>query len=193
MLSFPTQHRGMCNVCYLCIMETVKPIVNRVAQNTSLVTIDLVEYYPTAEEIVPIDLKAFLFKELILREADFRETVKNTDWSQYAGRYVVLFCSANAIIPMWAYMILSAELSAYAKDIACSPPEHAADIFLYRNIAKLNADDFKDKRVIVKGCGDRQIPEAAFVQIAQQLTKVVRALMYGEACSSVPVFKKVVP
>ncbi|HLP50557.1 MAG TPA: DUF2480 family protein [Chitinophagales bacterium] len=173
-------------------MENVKPIVNRVAQNTSLATIDLEEYYPKQEEIVAIDLKAFLFKELILREADFRETVKNTNWSQYTGQYVVLFCSANAIIPMWAYMILSAELTPYAKDIACSPPEHAADIFLYRNIAKLNADDFKDKRVIVKGCGDRQIPEAAFVQIAQQLTKVVRALMYGEACSSVPVFKKVV-
>ncbi|HLP22177.1 MAG TPA: DUF2480 family protein, partial [Chitinophagales bacterium] len=123
-------------------METVKPIVNRVAQNTSLVTIDLEEYYPKQEEIVAIDLKAFLFKELILREADFRETVKNTNWSQYTGQYVVLFCSANAIIPMWAYMILSAELAPYAKDIACSTPEHAADIFLYRNIAKLNADDF---------------------------------------------------
>ena len=170
-------------------METVKPIVNRVAQS-GLITLDLEDYFPKAEEIDAIDLKEFLFKELILREAEFREMVKNTDWGKYEGRYVVLYCSSNAIIPMWAYMVLSAQLSVYAKDVACSSVEHAPEIFLYRNIAKLNIDDFKNQRVIVKGCGDRQIPEAAFVQIAEQLSKVVRSLMYGEACSSVPVFKK---
>ena len=170
-------------------METVKPIVNRVAQS-GLITLDLVDYFPTPEEIVAIDLKDFLFKELILREAEFREVVKNTDWKKYAGKYVVLHCSTNAIIPMWAYMVLSAQVSAFAKDVACSSVEHAPEIFLYRNMAKLNMDDFKDQRVIVKGCGDRKIPEAAFVQMAEQLSKVVRSLMYGEACSSVPVFKK---
>lgn len=170
-------------------MEIVKPIVNRVAQS-GLITLDLEAYFPKPEEIIAIDLKEFLFKALILREAEFRETVKNTDWKKYEGKYVVLFCSSNAIIPMWAYMVLSAQLSVYAKDIACSTVEHAAEIFLYRNIAKLNPDDFKNQRVIVKGCGDRKIPEAAFVQIAEQLSKVVRSLMYGEACSSVPVFKK---
>ena len=173
------------------MMETVKPIVNRVEQS-GLITLDLENYFPAPEEIVAIDLKDFLFKELILREAEFRDTVKNSDWKKYAGKYVVLYCSTNAIIPMWAYMVLSAQLAPFVKDVACSSPEHAAEIFLYRNMAKLNMDDFKNQRVIVKGCGDRKIPEAAFVQIAEQLAKVVRSLMYGEACSSVPVFKKVI-
>lgn len=172
-------------------MDTVKPIVNRVAQS-GLITLDLADYFPHPEEIVAIDLKDFLFKGLILRETEFRETVKNTNWEQYRDRYVAIHCSADAIVPMWAYMILSANLAPYAKDVACSPPDHAAEIFLYRNIAQLKADDYTDKRVIVKGCGDRQVPEAAFVQIAHQLTKVVRSLMYGEACSSVPVYKKMV-
>jgi len=170
-------------------METVKPIVNRVAQS-GLITLDLEDYFPKPEEVIAVDLKDFLFKELILREAEFRETVKNTDWKKYEGKYVVLYCSSNAIIPMWAYMVLSAQLSVYAKDVACSSVEHAPEIFLYRNLAKLNPEDFKNQRVIVKGCGDRKVPEAAFVQIAEQLSKVVRSLMYGEACSSVPVFKK---
>jgi len=169
-------------------MEEVKPIINRVAQS-GLITLDLEDYFPKQEEVVAVDLKNFLFKELILREAEFREMVKNTDWKKYEGRYVVLYCSSNAIIPMWAYMVLSAQLSVYAKDVACSSVEHATEIFLYRNLAKLKPEDFKNQRVIVKGCGDRKIPEAAFVQIAEQLSKVVRSLMYGEACSSVPVFK----
>lgn len=170
-------------------METVTPIINRVAQS-GLITLDLETYFPTTEEIVGMDLKDFLFKGLILREADFRETIKATDWTIYTGKYVALFCSANAIIPMWAYMILSSRLATIAKDVACSPIEHATEIFLYRNIARLNMADFEGQRVIVKGCGDRRIPEAAFVQIAEQLAKVVKSLMFGEACSSVPVFKK---
>ncbi|MES2621664.1 MAG: DUF2480 family protein [Bacteroidota bacterium] len=170
-------------------METTKPIVNKVAQK-AIVTVDLENYFPKEEEIVSIDLKDFLFKGLILREADFREAVKNTTWSNYKDRYVIIHCSADAIIPMWAYMVLSAELSAFAKDIAFSSPEHAAEIFLYRNLAKLNMDEFRSQRVIVKGCGDRKVPEAAFVQIAEQLSKVARVVMFGEACSNVPVFKK---
>lgn len=170
-------------------METVTPIINRVAQS-GLITLDLETYFPLPEQIATIDLKEFLFKGLILREAEFRETVKNTDWSPYTGKYVALYCSANAIIPMWAYMVLSSKLAPLAKGVACSPPEHAAEIFLYRNLAALNMDEFKGQRVIVKGCGARPVPEAAFVQIATQLTPAVRSLMYGEACSSVPVFKK---
>lgn len=170
-------------------METPKPIVNKVAQK-ALITIDLEELFPKQEELMVIDLKDYLFKELILKEADFRETVKNTDWSQYRDKYVVLYCSSNAIIPMWAYMVLSAELSAYARDIACTPPAHATEVFLYRNIAALSRTEFEGKRIVVKGCGERQIPEAAYVQVTQQLSQVARSIMYGEACSSVPVFKK---
>lgn len=170
-------------------MDTSKPIVNKVAQS-GLITLDLAEYFPLEKDITVVDLKNYLFKELILKEADFRETVKNTDWSIYSNKYVVLHCSADAVVPMWAYMLLSVALTPYAKDIACAHPSHAAEIFLYRNIAAMDWSRFKDKRIVVKGCGERQIPEAAYVQIAQQLSKVARSVMYGEACSSVPVFKK---
>jgi hypothetical protein len=173
-------------------MDTIKPIVNKVAQK-AIVNLDMEDYFPQPEEISSIDLKDFLFKGLILREAEFREAVNNTDWKKYEGKYVAIFCSTDAIIPMWAHMILSTELSPFAKDVAFSPPAHAAEIFLYRNLAKLNMDDFTNQRVIVKGCGERQIPEAAYVQIAQQLSKVARSIMFGEACSSVPVFKKANP
>jgi hypothetical protein len=169
-------------------MDT-KPLVNKVAQK-ALITINLEDYFPKPEEIAVIDLKDFLFKGLILREADFRETVKNTEWQQYSNKYVALYCSANAIIPMWAYMVLSAELTPYAKGIAYSNPTGAAEIFLCSNLAALDMEPFKAQRIVVKGCGDRPVPEAAFVQIAQQLSKVARSVMYGEPCSTVPVFKK---
>ena len=170
-------------------MDTTKPLVNLVAQS-ALVTLDLETYFPRQEDIAFIDLKDFLFKGLILREADFRETVKNTVWSQYKDKLVAMHCSADAVIPMWAYMVLSAELAPYAIDVACSDVAHAAEIFLYRRLAQLDMEAFKDQRIVIKGCGDRKLPEAAFVQITQQLAKVARSVMYGEPCSTVPVFKK---
>ena len=169
----------------------VKPIVNRVAQK-AIISLDLEDYFPKQEELAVIDLKDYLFKGLILKEADFRETVKNTDWTTYAGKYVVIYCSANAIVPMWAYMVLSAEVSVYAKDVACSTPEHATEIFLYRNLAKLDMEQFKGQRVVIKGCGNRKVPEAAYVQLTAQLTGIARVIMYGEPCSMVPVFKKAI-
>ncbi len=170
-------------------MNEVKPIVNRVAQK-AIISLDLADYFPKQEEMDVIDLKDYLFKGLILKEAEFREQVKQTDWSKYQGRYVALYCSVNAIVPMWAYMVLTAELSAYAKEVACAVPEHALEIFLYRNLAALDMEQFKAQRVVIKGCGDRPVPEAAFVQLTKQLAGVARSIMYGEPCSMVPVFKK---
>ena len=170
-------------------MEPVKPIVNKVTQR-AIVTIDLEYYYPKPQDIRVVDIKDYLFKGLILREAEFRETVKQTDWSVYRGKRVAIYCSAHAIVPMWAYMILSAELAPYAQDIACSSPEHAPDVFLYRNLAQLDMNEYVNQRVVIKGCGDRQVPEAAYVQLTAQLVLVARVVMYGEPCSSVPVFKK---
>lgn len=170
-------------------MDTTKPLVNKVAQK-AIVTLDIETYFPTQEEVAIIDLKDYLFKGLILKEAEFRDIVKNTDWAQYKDKYVTVYCSTNAIIPMWAYMVLSAELTPYAKDIANADPAHTTEIFLYRNLANLDMAQFAGQRVVVKGCGDRQVPEAAYVQIAQQLAKVARSIMYGEPCSTVPVYKK---
>ena len=169
--------------------DDTKPLVNRVAQS-ALITLDLETYFPKEEEIVFIDLKDFLFKGLILREADFRETVKNTDWTQYKNKYVAIGCTTDAIIPMWAYMVLSAALAPHATDIINSAIQHAADMFLLRRLDKLDMEPFKGQRIVIKGCGDRKVPEAAFVQITQQLTNIARSVMYGEPCSTVPVFKK---
>lgn len=167
----------------------VQPIINTVAQK-AIISLDLEDLFPKPEEVRSIDLKDFLYKELLLKEAEFRAQIKATDWAQYIGQYVSIYCSTNAIVPMWAYMIISAEIAAYAKEVVCAPPAHAAEILLYRNIAGLDMSPYENQRVVVKGCGDRQVPEAAYVQIAQQLAKVARAVSFGEPCSMVPVFKK---
>lgn len=172
-------------------MQMPDPIINKVAQK-AIVTIDLADFFPKEEDIVAIDMKDYLFKGLILREADFRDQVKNTDWSIYQDKYVVLHSSVDAIIPMWAYMVISAELTPYAKDIANSTPAHAVEIFMYRAIDKINPADYEGQRIVIKGCGDRQIDAAAFVSITQRLATSARALMYGEPCSMVPVYKRVV-
>lgn len=169
----------------------VKPIVNRVA-NKAIISLDLEEHFPKEDELVVIDLKDYLFKGLILKEADFRETMDKTDWKQYAGKYVVIYCSVNAIVPMWAYMVISAHVAEHAKDVACSSPDHATEIFLYRNLARLDMEQFKGQRVVIKGCGDRKVPEAAYVQITAQLAGIARVIMYGEPCSMVPVFKRAI-
>jgi hypothetical protein len=169
----------------------MNPILNKVAQK-AIITMDLEDYFPKEEELAFIDLKDYLFKGLILREADFREQIKQTDWSVYQGKYVVIYSSVDAIVPMWAYMVLSAELSPFAKDIANASPSHAADIFLYRAIEKINPADYEGQRIVIKGCGDRQIDSAAFVHITNKLATTARALNYGEACSMVPVYKKLI-
>ncbi len=169
--------------------DTPKPLVNRVAQS-ALITLDLEEYFPKEEDIAFIDLKDFLFKGLILREADFRETVKATDWSQYQNKYVAIYCSNDAIIPMWAYMVLSAELAPYANDVINSHAQRAADAFLLRRLDRMDKEQFAGKRIVIKGCGERKIPEAAFVEITRQLSNIASSVMYGEPCSTVPVFKK---
>lgn len=170
-------------------MSVINPIINKVAQK-ALVTIDLADFFPKEEKMVAIDMKDYLFKGLILREADFRQQVKDTDWSSYMDKYVAIHSSVNAIIPMWAYMVLTAELSPYVKDIANTAPQHAADVFLYRAVEKINAEDYEGKRVVIKGCGDRQIDSAAFVYITNKLAATARAITYGEPCSMVPVYKK---
>jgi hypothetical protein len=170
-------------------MEVPNPIINKVAHK-AIVTLDLADLFLREENIVAIDMKDYLFKGLILREADFRDQIKQTDWSIYQDKYVVIHSSVDAIIPMWAYMVLAAELTPYAKDIASATPGHAADIFMYRAIEKLNPADYTGQRVVIKGCGDRQIDSAAFIYITHRLAGTARAIMYGEPCSMVPVYKK---
>lgn len=170
-------------------METIsKPIVNRVAQS-SLITIDLAKFLPS-NEMVAFDLKDFLFKELLLKEKDFRQAMKEQDWAKMKEKHLCVFCSSDAIIPMWAYMLVATLAKPYAQSVHFGSEESIKTQILLENINKLNADDYEGKPVIIKGCGDKAVGPAAYVAITGKLQSVVRSLMYGEACSSVPVYKK---
>ena len=170
-------------------METIsKPIVNRVAQS-SLITIDLASYLPQAE-LVAFDLKEFLFKELLLKEKDFRQAMKAYDWTKLEEKHLAVFCSSEAIVPMWAYMLVAALAKPYAQSIDFGAPEMVKEQILLNNINAINATEYEGKPIVVKGCGDKAVKEAAYLAITKKLQPVVRSLMYGEACSSVPVYKK---
>ena len=163
-------------------------IVNKVAQS-GLKTIDLEDFYPK-EEVVEFDLKNYLFMELILKEKEYREALKNIDWSIYQNKNVAITCSADAIIPLWAYMLAVTYLQPYAADVIFGNKTEAFNILFLKNLEKINAKEYEDARIIVKGCGDKKIPETAYVAIAKLLRPVAKSIMYGEACSTVPIFKR---
>ncbi len=163
-------------------------IVNRVTESL-LTSIDLEEFYPK-EEILIFDLKPFLFRELILREKDFREALKNLDWQVYKEKLVSVICTADAIVPRWAYMLVTIYLQPIAKDIFYGTKKAFENELLLSNIRKININDFVDKRIVVKGCGDLGIGESAYLEITKLLRPVVKSIMYGEPCSTVPIFKK---
>ena len=163
-------------------------IVNKVA-SSGLITLNLETYLPK-EEIVIFDLKDHLFMGLILKEKDFREALKNTDWQVYAGKYVTILCSVDAIIPVWAFMLAATYLQPVAKDVYMGT---AAEMQKHLFLKQLNAIDkeaFKEQRVVVKGCGDVTIDNYAYAEITKLLVPVVKSIMYGEPCSTVPVYKK---
>jgi len=163
-------------------------IVNKVAQS-GLKTIDLEDFYPK-EEVVEFDLKNYLFMELILKEKEYREALKNIDWSIYQNKNVAITCSADAIIPLWAYMLAVTYLQPYAADVIFGNKKEAFNILFLKNLDKINTKEYEDARIIVKGCGDKKIPETAYVEIAKVLRPVAKSIMYGEACSTVPIFKR---
>lgn len=167
-------------------MEEV--IINKVAES-ALTTLDLAEFYPAENELALFDLKPFLFMELILREKDFREALKNYDWSVYAGKQVAVTCSADAIIPVWAYMLAASYLSPVAAQVYMTQFDNLANTVLIDRIKGLDVSGYTDKRIVVKGCGELPISEAAYLTITAKLRPVVKSIMYGEPCSTVPIFK----
>ncbi len=167
-------------------MEEV--IVNKVAQS-ALITIDLEKYYPQGETAI-FDLKDHLFMELILKEKEYREGLRNLDWSFYQNKNVGITCSADAVIPMWAYMLAASYLEPYAKEIVFGNETVLHEVLFLKNLLKINASDFLDKRVVVKGCGEKKIPEIAYVEITKILRSVAKSIMYGEPCSTVPIYKQ---
>ncbi len=169
-------------------METSDIIINKVAES-GLVTIDLEQFYPK-EPIKVFDLKDYLFRGLIIKEKDFREALKNTSLQQYADTNVAVNCSTGAIIPVWAYMLVATYLQPFAKNIVLGDEKKMIETILLQNISQLNINDYKDKRAVIKGCGETPIPESAYLHITSILLPHVKSIMYGEPCSTVPVFKK---
>ncbi len=163
-------------------------IINRVA-NSKLITLDLEDYYPAGKRVV-LDISSWLFEGFILKEIDFRESVKNHDWSQYQDCYVAVICSTDAIIPSWAYLLISASLTSYAKKIVIGDLELLENFIFQDIIVNIPLDKFENAPVIIKGCSEKNIPNSAYAQLTQRLVPVVKSLMFGEACSSVPLYKK---
>lgn len=154
-----------------------------------MVELDLEKFYPKGEVAV-FDLKAYLFMELILKEKDFREALKNQDFSVYKDKYVAVICSADAIIPLWAYMLVASYLQPYAKDIVAGDENFLHKTLFLKNLASINIEEYADKRVVVKGCGDLPVGEFAYLEITKLLRPVAKSIMYGEPCSTVPIYKK---
>ena len=167
-------------------MEDV--IINRVAES-GLITLSLEDYYPK-EPIKVFDIKDYLFMGMIIKEKDFREALKKTDWEQYRNAHVAVVCTADAIIPVWAYMLITTYLQPIAASIFQGDEKKLAEFIVLQNIQAINADDYTDKRIIIKGCGNLPITESAYVALTSKLLPFVKSIMYGEPCSTVPVYKK---
>jgi hypothetical protein len=168
-------------------MET-EEIVNRVAAS-GLVTFDLEEFYHPGERIF-FDLKDILFQGLILREKDFREYLKTNDWSRYKGKNVAIGCTEDAIIPTWAYMLLTLKLAPFANCVVFGNMGDLENKLFYDALSTVELEEFRDKKVVVKGCSKFPVPTSAYVEITRILSPVVQSLMYGEPCSTVPLYKK---
>jgi hypothetical protein len=163
-------------------------IINRVA-NSKLVTFDLESIYPNGERI-QFDISQWLMEGIVLRENEFREKAKQHDWSQYQNKYVALFCSTEAIVPGWAYLLLSLHLAPFAKKVTVGNLEELESILFAEILQNIDFSEYEDKPVIIKGCAHKPIPQNAYVLLAQKLQPFAKSIMYGEACSSVPLFKK---
>ena len=163
-------------------------IINRVA-NSKLIAIDLEDFYPEGKRIV-FDIKDWLIEGLILREKDFRLKAKEHNWSQYQDNFVALNCSTDAIIPGWAYMLLTTYLDAYAKKVIIGNLE-TLETSLYQDIInQMDTSFYKDRPVIIKGCTNKPVPKNAYILLTSKLMSVAKSVMYGEACSSVPLYKR---
>jgi hypothetical protein len=163
------------------------PIINKVAES-GLITLDPASFLPAGESVV-FDLKDYLFMGLILKEKDFREALKNLDWEQYRDKNIALTCTADAIIPVWAYMLVAAYLEPVAKNMVMGDEQQLQRELFMKNLRTINPDDYAGKRIVVKGCGDIPIGDFVYMELTRLLRPVVKSIMYGEPCSTVPVYK----
>ena len=163
-------------------------IINRVA-NSKLMTLDLEDYYPIGERIV-IDISDWLFKGIVLREMEFRNHIKTHNWTQYQDKYVAISCSTDAIIPAWAYMLIAVEIQPYSKQTVIGNLETLETVIYQKIIDDMDVSIFVDKPVIIKGCSKKPVPLNAYNLISSKLKSVAKSIMFGEACSNVPLFKR---
>lgn len=169
-------------------MSQEQPLVNRVAQS-SLVTLKLEEYVPNTP-IASFDIKDYLFKELMLKEKDFRQSMKSHDWSQYQNKVLLVHCSSKAIVPMWASMLIAAYATSYTKEVYYGTKSDYIGHKILQEIEKIDTSAYEDGLVIIKGCADHPIPPNVYLKITEKLRPVVKSLMFGEPCSTVPIYKK---
>lgn len=172
-------------------MSMAEEITNKVAQS-GLKTLDLEALYPEGKRLL-LDLKPWLYQGVMLREKPFRQHLKEHDWSTYRNAYVALHCSGDAILPGWTYMLVTTFLQPYAKRVVQGGLEDLETALFYALLHDLDVSPYRDARVIIKGCASRAIPQAAFVALVQKLQPVSRSILYGEACSTVPLFKRKPP
>ncbi len=163
-------------------------IVNKVSQS-GLSEIDLETFYDEASREI-YDIKEQLFMGLMLKEKEFREFIKSNEWSKYAGKHVAIICSADAIVPTWAYMLVANKLSGVAKSFVFGDLNVLEFSLFKEKIDGINLDEYKDQRVVVKGCSKKPVPVSAYVYLTEKLTPIVKSIMYGEPCSTVPVYKR---
>jgi hypothetical protein len=166
----------------------VQEIKNKVAES-KLITLDLQDYYLEGKRS-QVDVAQWLEEGLILREKPFREAVNSFDFSTYKNHFVALYCSTDAIVPVWAYMLLTSKLTGLAQEIVFGDLQQLESFLMHKSLSQIDVSAFSGKNIIVKGCFEKPIPPSAYVQITQRLSGVANAVFYGEACSSVPVFKK---
>jgi hypothetical protein len=169
-------------------MDIQENIINKVAQS-GLVTLDPASFYPEGERVI-YDIKDNLYMGLILREKDFREFVKGHDWAQYTGKNVGVTCSADAIVPAWAYMLLANRLAPFAREVVFGNEDVLETVLFEKELAKANFEQYRDQRIVLKGCGDIDVPTSAYVELTKRLTPVAKSLMFGEPCSTVPIYKR---
>ena len=165
-----------------------EPFVNKVAES-GLITLNLEDYLPKGQTAV-FDLKDHLFMGMILKEKDFREALKNFNWEEYRDKNVALTCSADAIIPVWAWMLAVSYLQPVAREVVMGDEAEVYKRLFLKNINGLDMSAFSDKRIVVKGCGETPIPDFIYMEITKLLRPLAKSIMYGEPCSTVPVFKK---
>lgn len=165
----------------------MEEIINKVS-NSGIVSIDLETFYTPGERIL-FDIKPYLFQELILKEKDFREFIKTNNWSVYQDKIVGIVCTADAIVPTWAYMLLTLAFEPFAKRVFFANEQEIENLLFNEQLKTIHPSDYKDARIVIKGCGDKAIPTNAFVELTTLLKPFAKSIMYGEPCSTVPLYK----